>query len=261
MSLALDLATTLLFALAPMLPLWLLSLARRDASLVDLWWGPGIAWIAFATARVFPDGDPARRELAFGLAAVWGLRLGIHLLWRSRGRGEDFRYRALRARAGGRFWWQSLFSVFLLQGVLQWAVSLPVQLALLRPSGGLGALDALGALLFAVGFAFETVADRQLARFRADPANAGRVLDSGLWRLSRHPNYFGDCLAWWGLGAIGLSVPGGALGLAGPLLLTFLLLRVSGVPLLEGHLAERRPGYADYVRRTSAFLPRPPRRA
>jgi steroid 5-alpha reductase family enzyme len=259
MSLALDLATALAFALAPMPLLWLLSLVKRDASVIDLWWGPGIAWIAFATAHVFPDGDPARRQLALGLTAVWGLRLGLHLLWRSRGAGEDFRYRAMRARAGGHFWWQSLFSVFLLQGVLQWIVSLPVQLALLRPSGGLGALDALGALLFAAGFAFESAADGQLARFRADPANAGRVLDRGLWRLTRHPNYFGDSLVWWGLGAIGLSVPGGALGLLGPVLLTWLLLRVSGVPLLEPHLREERPGYADYARRTSAFLPRPPR--
>jgi steroid 5-alpha reductase family enzyme len=232
---------------------------KRDASVIDLWWGPGIAWLAFATAWVFPDGDPARRQLVLGLSTVWGLRLGIHLLWRSRGAGEDFRYRAMRARAGAHFWWQSLGSVFLLQGVLQWGVSLPVQLALLRPAGGLGALDALGALLFAVGFSFESVADWQLARFRADPANAGRVLDTGLWRATRHPNYFGEFLIWWGLCAIGLSVPGGALGAVGPLLLTFLLLRVSGVPLLERHLGAQHPGYADYARRTSAFLPRPPR--
>jgi steroid 5-alpha reductase family enzyme len=143
--------------------------------------------------------------------------------------------------------------------VLQWVVSLPLQLALLLAAGGLGALDALGALLFAVGFLFESVADWQLARFRADPANAGRVLDSGLWRTTRHPNYFGEFLIWWGLCAIGLSVPGGALGAVGPLLLSFLLLRVSGVPLLERHLGEQRPGYAEYVRRTSAFLPRKPR--
>ncbi len=259
MTLALDLATTLGLALLPMLALWLLSLARRDASVVDLWWGPGLAWIGWAAAWLFPDGDPARRSLVLWLVSLWGLRLGAWLLWRSWGAGEDFRYRALRARAGRHFAWQSLGSVFLLQGLLQWVVSLPVQLALLRPAGGLGPLDALGLGLFAVGMFFECVGDWQLARFKADPASAGRVMDRGLWRFTRHPNYFGDFLVWWGLYAIALPVPGGVFTAAGPLLLTFLLLRVSGVALLERDIGKRRPGYAEYARRTSAFLPRPPR--
>jgi steroid 5-alpha reductase family enzyme len=261
MTLALDLATTLVLALLPTLPLWLASLAKRDAGVADLWWGPGLAWIGWATAGIFPDGDPARRQLVLWLVSLWGLRLGAWLLWRGWGQAEDFRYRALRARAGRHFAWQSLGTVFLLQGLLQWVVSLPVQFALLRPAGGLGPLDALGVALWGVGMLFECVGDWQLARFRSDPANAGRVLDRGLWRITRHPNYFGDCLVWWGLFAIALAVPGGAATAAGPLLLCFLLLRVSGIPPVERRLAEERAGYADYARRTSAFLPRPPRRS
>jgi steroid 5-alpha reductase family enzyme len=252
-------AATALAIAACMGALWLLSLALRDASIVDLFWGLGFVVIAALSLLRTPDDDSPRRWLLAGTTCVWGLRLAGHLLWRNAGRGEDPRYRAMRRHWGARFWWVSLVSVFALQGVLMWIVSLPVQLGLLAPGGPLGALDALGMLLFAVGMYFETVGDWQLARFRADPANAGRVMDRGLWRLTRHPNYFGDVCVWWGIFALALSTPLGPWAAAGPALMTFLLLRVSGMPMLERSIAKRRPDYARYAERTSAFFPRPPR--
>ena len=242
-----------------MLALWVVSLVLRDASIVDVWWGPGFVLIAATAFIVGEGGDPGRRVLVLALTAAWGLRLGGYLLWRNWGTGEDPRYQAMRRHFGKRFPLVSLATVFALQGVLMWFVSLPVQVA--QASGGpLGALDAAGALVFAVGLAFESVGDLQLARFKADPANAGRVMDRGLWRYTRHPNYFGDCLAWWGLFTIALATPAGIYTVLSPVAMTFLLLRVSGVALLERSIGKRRPEYAAYQARTSAFLPRPPRR-
>jgi len=239
--------------------LWLLSLARRDASIVDVFWGlgfVGVAWIAFALG----DGTPARKTLVTGATTLFGVRLAGYLAWRNHGAGEDPRYQRMRRHHGDRFGWVSLFSVFGLQGVLLWLVSMPLQVAQVRPGPPLGAFDVLGALLVAVGIAFESIGDLQLARFKSDPANAGRVMDRGLWRYTRHPNYFGDALVWWGLGVMALSVPGGAWTLFSPVLMTVLLLRVSGVKLLERSLAKTKPAYADYVARTSTFFPLPPRR-
>jgi len=254
------LVTTLACALGAMVLLWLLSLALRDASIVDIWWGPGIAGLGVA-AWWLADGDSPRRLLLVGMGLAWGLRLGAYLLWRNAGRGEDPRYQAMRRRHGPRFASVSLATVFGLQGVLQWWVSLPLQLGQLAPQAtGLGALDVLGVALFAAGLGFEAVGDLQLARFRADPANAGRVMDRGLWRYTRHPNYFGDCVAHWGIFTVALATPYGALGVLSPTLMTFLLLRVSGVVLLERTIGRRRPAYTAYQRRTSAFLPLPPRR-
>jgi steroid 5-alpha reductase family enzyme len=242
-----------------MLVLWLASLRLRDASIVDVWWGPGFAAIAVLGFALTGGGHP-RRALLLALAGVWGLRLGAYLLWRNAGRGEDPRYQAMRRRWGARFPWVSLATVFSLQGALMWIVSLPLQLGMARPGPPrLGLLDALGVALFAVGLFFEAVGDGQLARFKADPANAGRVMDRGLWRFTRHPNYFGDFLVWWGIFAVALATPLGVLSVVGPALMTFLLLRVSGVALLERSIAGRRPGYEAYRRRTSAFFPRPPR--
>jgi steroid 5-alpha reductase family enzyme len=259
MALATGLLTALGCALAAMLALWALSLALRDASIVDIWWGPGIAGVV-AVSFALGGGAHPRQALLLALAALWGLRLGGYLLWRNAGRGEDPRYQAMRRHWGPRFPWISLATVFGLQGVLQWTVALPLQLAQLAPGAApLGLLDAAGVLLFAVGFGFETVGDLQLARFKADPANAGRVMDRGLWRYTRHPNYFGDCAAHWGMFGVALATPFGWLGALGPVVMTVLLLRVSGVALLERSIGGRRPEYADYQRRTSAFLPWPPR--
>jgi steroid 5-alpha reductase family enzyme len=241
--------------------LWLLSLAVSDASIVDIAWGPAFLLIA-AVGRWIGDGAAARANLLLALIAAWSLRLAVYLAWRNLGRGEDFRYQKMRAHWGARFRWVSLFTVFLLQAVLAWTVSLPIQLAMASPEPArLGRLDYAGIALFAVGLGFESIGDLQLARFKADPANAGQVLDRGLWAWTRHPNYFGDAMVWWGLFLIALRTPAGWLGAIGPLLMTWLLLRVSGVPMLERSLRRTRPGYDGYRRRVPAFFPRPPRRS
>jgi len=242
-----------------MLALWLLSLALRNASIVDIFWGLGFAVIAGLTFLWTHDSSGPRGALLAGLASLWGLRLAAYLFWRNAGSGEDPRYAAMRRHWGARFGWVSLFTVFALQGVLMWIVSLPIQLGQLAPGGPLNALDAAGVALFGVGLWFEAVGDWQLARFKADPANAGQVMDRGLWRYTRHPNYFGDFCVWWGLFAIALSTPYGPWTAIGPALMSLLLLRVSGVPLLERSMHKRRPGYVEYVKRTSPFFPRPPR--
>jgi steroid 5-alpha reductase family enzyme len=260
LTLATLLAVTLACALGAMLLLWLLSLALRDASIVDIWWGPGIALVVAVAFVLAGGGGHPRRVLVLALATLWALRLGGYLLWRNAGRGEDPRYQAMRRHHGTRFARVSLVTVFGLQGVLQWLVALPLQLAQLAPGPErLGALDAAGVALFALGLSFETVGDWQLVRFRADPASRGRVMDRGLWRYTRHPNYFGDCAAHWGMFVVALATPFGWLGVLGPLAMTVLLLRVSGVSLLERSIGKRRPEYADYQRRTSAFIPLPPR--
>jgi steroid 5-alpha reductase family enzyme len=238
---------------------WLVSLAVRDASIVDIVWGLGfvaVAWVSFAVA----DGSEARRWLVVTLTTLWGIRLAAHLAWRNLGKGEDHRYQAMRRRHGGRFPIVSLYLVFGLQGVLMWLVSLPVQSAQVPVSpSGLVALDFAGIGLWCVGMFFETVGDVQLARFKADPGNRGKVMDRGLWRYTRHPNYFGDFCVWWGLYAVALATGDAWWSVIGPLVMSVLLLRVSGVTLLERHLQRARPGYEDYARRTSGFFPRSPR--
>lgn len=236
---------------------WVASVALRDASVIDPVWPLGFVAVAI-TAFVAGDGDEGRRLLILVLVAVWGLRLSAYLFWRNAGKGEDFRYQAMRARRGPSFWIISLVTIFLLQGVLMWIVSLPVQLAAV-PSRGLGLLAVAGVVAWAIGFAFETIGDWQLARFRANPASRGQVLDTGLWRYTRHPNYFGDFMVWWGIFLVAAESGAGAWGFIGPVLMTVLLVKVSGAGLLEKDIEQRRPGYADYVRRTSGFLPRPPR--
>lgn len=240
-----------------MFVLWALSVRRRDASIVDIYWGPGFALIAWLAWWI--NGAAAGRPLAVALlATLWGGRLGVYLWWRNSGAGEDARYAAMRRRHGDRFAVVSLYTVFGLQAVLMWIVSLPLQAV---PLAGalvpLGALDALGALLFAVGFTFESVGDWQLARFRADPANRGAVMQRGLWAWTRHPNYFGDFTVWWGFACFATAA-GAWWTVIGPVVMSVLLLRVSGVTLLERSLRRSKPAYADYAARTPAFFPRPP---
>jgi len=243
-----------------MIGLWIWSVALRNASIVDVFWGVGFALVA-ANGFCWGHASTAPRSLLISaMVALWGLRLGAHLLLRNAGHGEDPRYVAMRRRWGARFWWVSFFTVFALQGAILWFVSLPIQVVQAAPGGPLGGWDAVGVAVWLVGLVFESVGDLQLARFKADPGNASSVMDRGLWRYTRHPNYFGDFCVWWGLFIVALSAPLGPYTLASPALMAFLLLRVSGVPLLERGMSERRPGYADYIRRTSAFFPRPPRR-
>jgi steroid 5-alpha reductase family enzyme len=245
--------------LALLVATWLLSVALRDVSIVDVAWGLGfvvVAWVAFAAG----DGDAARRWLLAVLVTVWGLRLAVYIGRRKlRHPGEDPRYGEWRKKWGSRFWLVSLGNVFLLQAALVWVVSLPVQAAGER-HGGLGVLDWAGVALWAVGLFFEAVGDAQMARFkagRAARAAGPAVMDRGLWRYTRHPNYFGDFCVWWGIGLIALSA-GAWWSLIGPAVVTLLLTRVSGKDHLERSMSSR-PGYAEYVQRTTGFVPRAPR--
>lgn len=259
MPLSTMLLSSLLLMLAVMTGLWLLSLARRDASIVDPFWGMGFILVAwFDLAFIAPEHHVARSWLLAALTTMWGMRLSLYLLLRNMGHGEDRRYRAMREHHGPHFRWVSLLTVFLLQGVILWIVSLPIQAALVTASSRpLGWLDLAGVTLWSVGLFFEAVGDFQMARFQADPKNAGRVMDRGLWRLTRHPNYFGDFCVWWGLYLIAASA-GAPWTIFSPLLMSYLLLKVSGVTLLEKTITDRRPEYAAYRARTSSFLPWPP---
>lgn len=264
---------TLAIVAAFMTVLWLVSLAVRDASIVDPFWGLTfvlIAWAAHAATYLLqgPACLPEQCESAWPppvalvvpvLVTVWGLRLAIYLAWRNLGKGEDYRYVRMRERFGASFPIVSLVVVFLLQAALAWLVSLPVQVNRAIDIELTSPLFLAGIGLWALGNAFETVGDLQLAAFRRYPANRGRVLDTGLWRYTRHPNYFGDACVWWGFFLIAASV-GQWWTIVGPILMTVLLVRVSGAGLLESTIVERRPGYAEYIRRTSGFLPLPPRR-
>jgi steroid 5-alpha reductase family enzyme len=239
---------------------WGISVRLRDASIVDIIWGFGfvvIAWVARATA----DGVGARQWLLVVCTTIWGLRLSAYLYWRNHGKGEDFRYKAMRKKHGDKFAMISLRTVYLTQGLLMLLVSLPVQFGQMadRPTR-LGPLAWIGVALWAVGLAFETIGDLQLARFKAQPDSAGKVMDRGLWSWTRHPNYFGDFCVWWGLFVIAAETRLGLASFVGPLIMSVLLIRVSGVPMLEKTIGRRRPGYAEYVERTSGFFPRPPRR-
>jgi steroid 5-alpha reductase family enzyme len=233
---------------------WILSVWKRNVAIVDSLW----AVMFVLAAGVYAVGVPApgpRARVAITLVGIWGIRLAVHITWRNWGHGEDRRYRAIRARNEPHFAWKSLYLVFLLQALLAWIISLPLFGAIAAGnSADLGWLDGAGILVWLVGFVFETGGDWQLSRFKADARNAGQVLDRGFWRLTRHPNYFGDFCVWWGLYLIALA--GGAWwSIPGPILMSVLLMRVSGVTLLEKDIGERRPQYADYVRRTNAFFP------
>jgi steroid 5-alpha reductase family enzyme len=240
---------------------WLVSVRLRNAGIVDVAWGPAFL-VGAAVGLGIGSGLLERRVLVFFLVAVWAIRLAWHIGRRNAGRPEDYRYAAFRERFGPeRYWWFSLFQVFWLQAAFAWIVSLPVTAAMTSPTpASLGILDALGAVLWVVGFGFEAIGDAQLSAFKADPANRGRVMDRGLWGWTRHPNYFGEAVLWWGIGAIALATEWWWAGLVGPAFITFLLLRVSGVAMLEKTIGSRREGYEEYVRRVPAFFPRPPRR-
>ena len=235
--------------------LWLISLGLRDASIVDIFWGVGfilLTWFYFAQT----DGFQERGVLVCGLVTVWGLRLSLYILRRNWGKGEDVRYRKWREQAGGRFWWISFFKVFIVQGFLLWLISAPLLAAQFsRLPAQLTALDWLGASVWLVGFLFETIGDWQLTRFRKNPANAGGVLRRGLWGYTRHPNYFGEATLWWGYFLSAVATPGGLWTIFSPALMTWLLVSVSGVAMLERNLLKNKPEYLAYTQSTSAFVP------
>lgn len=235
---------------------WAVATARSNVGLVDIFWS--LFLLLAAAVYVFFSQDPgARALLTLALVAAWSLRLAGYLAVRNWNAPEDHRYRAIRARNEPGFAWKSLYIVFGLQAVLAWLVAAPLAAAI-GATGPLGAFDVAGAVLVIFGIAWETIGDTQLARFKADAANARQVMDRGLWRYSRHPNYFGEFCVWWGFFAIALGV-GAWWTVLSPLLMSVLLLRVSGVTLLEKDIGERRPAYRDYIARTNAFFPGPPK--
>lgn len=245
--------------LALMTLLWLISLLIKNASIVDIFWGTGFVitgWLFFALT---PEGFLTRKLLIATIVTIWGLRLSIHVLRRNWGKPEDFRYQKWREENGAAWWWKSFFQVFLLQGVLLWIISAPLLAAQLKPTPAhLTFLDFAGLAIWLVGFFFEAVGDYQLERFKANPQNRGKVLDTGVWRYTRHPNYFGDSAQWWGYYLIA-AAGGGWWSIFSPILMTFLLVRVSGVALLEKSMAAK-PGYRDYIEQTSPFIPWFPRK-
>jgi steroid 5-alpha reductase family enzyme len=236
---------------------WLLSLPMRNVAIVDSLW----SLMLFAAGVVYALGaDPRAPRLAFvlWLLALWAVRLSVYITARGMGQGEDPRYQAIRARNEPHFKWKSLYLVFWLQALLAWVISLPL-LGAFASNQPVGLLDYAGILLWVVGFVFEAGGDWQLARFKRDPANDGAVMNRGFWRYTRHPNYFGEFCIWWGYFLIALSA-GAWWSVPGALLISFLLLRVSGVTLLERDIGKRRPQYADYVLKTNAFFPGPQRK-
>ncbi len=238
--------------------LWLLSLSLKNSSIVDIFWGTGFVIANWVYFLLTPDGAAPRKLLIGLLVTIWGLRLSIHILLRNWGKPEDFRYQKFRKDAGPKYWWVSFFRVFLLQGVLMWIISAPLLAAQRGPlPDSLTALDYIGFVVWLIGFFFEAAGDLQLNRFKANPANKGKVLDQGVWKYTRHPNYFGDSAQWWGYYLIAAAA-GGWWTVFSPIIMTLFLLRVSGVALLEKTL-ESRPGYKEYIQRTSAFVPWFPR--
>ena len=239
--------------------LWSVSLALKNSSIVDIFWGPGfvmVGWIAFALT----SGSMPRKLLLMSLVTLWGLRLGGYILSRNFGKPEDFRYQAWRQEAGAKWWWFSFFKVFALQGLLMWIISIPlVQAQFHAPPAGLTPLDYVATALWVVGFFFEAVGDAQMARFKRDTANKDKVLNTGVWRYTRHPNYFGEAVQWWAYFLFALQTPLGIAVIYSPVLMTYLLLNVSGVALLEKALKDVKPQYKKYIETTSAFIPWFPR--
>ena len=240
--------------------LWIYSVRVTNASIVDSFWGAGFVlqtWVYFALT---PDGFSLRKLLICAIVTIWGLRLSIHIYRRNHGKPEDFRYQEFRRRYGPGYWWISFFQVFLLQGILMFIIGTPLLLAQISPTPNASTIfDVLGLIVWIVGFYFESVGDAQLARFKADPNKKGKLLNTGLWAYTRHPNYFGDAAQWWGYYLIALGA-GGWWTIFSPILMTLLLIKVSGVGLLEKTLAKTKPGYKEYMQTTSAFVPWLPRR-
>ena len=234
--------------------LWLISLKMKDASIADIWWGPGFAVIA-ATGWLTATPNVSRYALVTLVVTIWALRLGIHLGARNLGHDEDRRYQAMRAQSPN-FWLISLFKVFVLQGSIQIVVAMPIFAAAYAQTS-LNLWDIVGTTVALTGVLIEAVADHQLTRFKASEHNQGQVMDQGLWGYSRHPNYFGNAVLWSGLGIIGIACGGPWWSLLGPVLMIFLLLKVSGVSMLESTISSRRPGYQQYKEEVSAFIPWP----
>ncbi len=244
-----------LIILIMMTSLWLISIVLKNVSIVDAFWGLGFI-LAATYYFLYSDGMAHRKLLVLCLVIIWGFRLSIFIGWRNWGKGEDFRYQKFRQDYGPhRYWWLSFFQTFLLQGVLMWLVSAPLLAAQYHQGApSLGWLDYLAVLIWLIGIGFEAIGDYQMSRFKANSSNKGKVLNHGLWKYTRHPNYFGDAMVWWAFGIFGLAA-GNYYVLLAPLLMNILLLKISGVALLEKSLKADKPQYQDYMERTNAFFP------
>jgi steroid 5-alpha reductase family enzyme len=248
----------LLLLLTVSILLWLLSLAKRDSSIIDPFWSLLFFGVTiFYLLNLENNSLSNRAWIIVVLVSIWAFRLFLHLIVRNWSKEEDYRYQSFRKQWGKNYWWGSYFQVFLLQAILAWLISTTIGMGMvsIKP---LAFLDYLAVVVWIIGFFFEAVGDYQLVRFKAEPENKGKLLTSGLWKYTRHPNYFGDAACWWSYGLLALS-GGYFFGIAGSLIMTYLLLNVSGVSLLERSLGKTKPGYEDYMRKTSAFLPRPPK--
>jgi steroid 5-alpha reductase family enzyme len=250
---------TLVVVLWAYMTLWfLISLIKKRNDVADVAWGLGFVLLAW-TSFFLSGSSGARGVLAGILVSIWGLRLAWHIHARHRGKPEDFRYMAWRREWGKWFYARSYAQVYLLQGALLFIVALPVVTINRNTGGTFGLFDGIGACVWLFGFLFESVGDAELARFAKDPLNRGKILQSGLWRYTRHPNYFGEVVQWWGIWLMAVAVPGDWFSIVGPLTITFLILKVSGIPMLEKKMAEN-PDFAEYKSKTSVFLPRFPKR-
>ncbi|MBL8642336.1 MAG: DUF1295 domain-containing protein [Rhodospirillaceae bacterium] len=246
-------------ALVSVIVLWLICLVTRDPTPMDSFWAFGLLLMAVVSFLETDEATP-RRLLILGITAAWGIRLGLYVLWRWRQHGADPRYEAMMRKAKERKGWDypyaSLRLVFLTQAPMLWLVALPVQLGQFPTEPvALGLLAKIGAALAVIGFLFESIGDWQLVKFKADPANKGQIMDKGLWRYTRHPNYFGDACVWWGLYLIAAETTAGMFSIVGPIFLTWTLVVWSGAALLERRMTRAKPQYADYVARTSSFIP------
>jgi steroid 5-alpha reductase family enzyme len=234
--------------------LWVVSIIVRNVSIVDLFWGFGFVLTA-GYYFLKTDGFEPRKIIILILVAIWGLRLSLYLAWRNIGEGEDYRYKEFRKKYGSRYWWVSFFQTFLLQGILMWLISAPLLGAQFYGRNiSLGITDYIGFFLWITGFFFESAGDLQLARFKSNPANKNKVMDKGLWHYTRHPNYFGDSAVWWGFGFLCFATKS-YLPVLGSFLMTVIIIKVSGVGLLEKSLKVRKPKYKEYIEKTSSFIP------
>ncbi len=242
-----------------MTAMFFVALFRKDNSIIDIAWGAGFVLVWAVTFVLRPEWTPLRIP-AGAMTLIWATRLSLHIYFRNRGRGEDPRYARWRRPSGRVFFWKSYVQIFLLQGMILILVASPVIVVNGSAGGEIGGFAIAGMGLWLAGFAFEAAGDAQLRRFKKDPGNRGRIMTRGLWKYSRHPNYFGEALMWGGVSVLALSVPDGCIGLISPLVITLLLTRVSGIPLLEKKY-RGNPEFEDYARRTSALVPWFPRKA
>jgi steroid 5-alpha reductase family enzyme len=251
LSVSIALVASLMFAL------WISSIAIKDASIIDRFWGVGFVLISFGLTMIL-EGGQWNQTLLLAIVSIWGIRLSIFIHNRNKGHPEDYRYVEMRKKAGPSFWWRSLIRVFMLQGVIMLIVATPLIYCFSMPSGAefSATLTIIGSIVWSVGFVFEAGGDWQLSRFKSDPRNKGQLLNSGLWSLSRHPNYFGDACQWWGFGLFALAYGiEASWTLLGPAVMTFFIRKISGVDLLEKGLKSSKPGYEDYIKTVPAFIP------